>query len=186
MVRRSQGLLLPLPPGLQAQVSAEVLRPDVHPLHPGKDAPSWVGLPRAVHRRGGGYRIGQSGWDWCVGEKGFPCVADGVGYFQQGGLCGPYLPQHERVGVGVEESNVSGVQLLTQVSALRKLENRHRRLISEIRQERTWSRLQRQLCWGSLTVYITGSILTKRTPQIPAQGQKKKNGSVVFKSDLCF
>ena len=131
VVRRSQGLLLPLPPGLQAQVSAEVLRPHVHPLHPGKDAPSWVGLTRAVHRIGGGgkgwggYRIGQSGWDWCVGEKGLPCVADGVGDFQQGGLCGPYLPQHERVGVGVEESNVSGVQLLTQVSALRKLENSH-------------------------------------------------------------
>ena len=48
--------------------------------------------------------------------KGFLCIADGVGDLQQGGLRSPHLSQYERVGLGVEKSDVPGVQLLTQVS----------------------------------------------------------------------
>jgi len=44
------------------------------------------------------------------------CSADGVGDVQQSGLRGSHLSQYERVGLGVEESNVPGLQLLTQVS----------------------------------------------------------------------
>lgn len=44
------------------------------------------------------------------------CSADGVGDDQQSGLRCSHMPQHERLGFGVEAGNLLGLQLLAQVS----------------------------------------------------------------------
>lgn len=46
------------------------------------------------------------------------CFADGVGNVQQSGLRSSHVPQHERLGFGVEAGNIFSLQLLAQVSAL--------------------------------------------------------------------